>query len=292
MLEGKASAGRQFSEVPTGRPGGRGTVASAEEDRVDQEWLNLPEFDPLSEVGLERKLFLVCRQEAVRRRSEEGQHGQIHFTMSSMRGRVYQAGPPAFSDQQVAGPEIAVGQGRGFSHPCDLIDPRAQSCYLAGGFSVDSTDVDRLPDQAFEPRRVTGAETAPGIRLNAAAEIHRTHVQTPVRCSFWQLAVPGRLDSVDSRKTSSELLFAIGVQAATGLDPFEHQGGDRLLDYTEYSRHQNRPGFSQPAKTSGFHLKFLERGIGPAFQKYLAIVGEGQLPGRVYVTAGAGLGFG
>src|SRR4029079_6910042 len=94
------------SGVTAGAAAGGGTVAAAEQDRVDEQRLDLPERHPLLVSGRERPDLLVGGDRPGRDRAEQPHHREVDLAVGAMRGWLDQPRPSVGGGEDVAAPEV------------------------------------------------------------------------------------------------------------------------------------------------------------------------------------------
>src|SRR3954466_13098561 len=96
------------SRVLGDRGRGGADVATAELDRVNDQWRDLVQRDALFPTRFERKRLRVRGETFGTEPTEEPHHREVELTVASVRGGIDQPAATVGVDQTVARPQVAV----------------------------------------------------------------------------------------------------------------------------------------------------------------------------------------
>ena len=89
-------------------------VTAAENIKVDQEVIELPERHAVFKSRLQRKYFCIFFENLLRKSAKELHHRKIHLSRSITHGRIDEAGETFLIYDIIAAPQISVDQSRSF----------------------------------------------------------------------------------------------------------------------------------------------------------------------------------
>jgi hypothetical protein len=99
-------------------------VAFAEEREMNEKRIELVSVTAsLGVPGCQRRLLEVDLEGAAREPSEQLHHGEIHFTVPAVNGRVQEDRSSRFIPEKVAAPQVSVEEGDSVGFPSDECRP-------------------------------------------------------------------------------------------------------------------------------------------------------------------------
>ena len=249
---------------------------------MHQQWLDLPEADPIAVALVEWAHFSVGVIEGRGGAAEEFEHGQVDLAMAAVGSRIDQPGR-AFAPVDISGPEVSVDAGRWFDRSGQIGGPVGDLLdHLAVG-GPQTPGLECLPGKIPQPRGVDFRE--PGVGRSGGKGYGDFAETDHVAGRTWrELIEPIGPGTVNESQPAPQRCF---VARSSGFDPFQDQSWfDLVLDHAGHCWHFQAPGLAKPFEPGRLVRKLGYRPARPALPEKDFPVSCLDPPATVDVSAG------